>query len=72
MEVSDQGVVKPMETGKPHAGQFELGGVEKSTAGTGMRMRKDAEINELMADGAPKEGEEGGEGCGSSAAAAAC
>jgi 20S proteasome subunit alpha 3 len=60
LELAAKVLVKTMDTANPNAEKIEIGVVEKTTAGTRFRMLKDTEINKLMADAAPKEGEEEG------------
>jgi len=71
LELAAKVLIKTMDTANPNAEKLEFGVVEKTESGqVKFRMLKDAEINKLMADATPKEGEEGGAASGSGAAAA--
>lgn len=61
LELAAKVLTKTMDTANPNAEKIEFGVVEKAPNGkTKFRMLKDTEVNKLMADAAPKEGE--GEG----------
>jgi len=65
LELTAKVLTKTMDTANPNAEKLEFGIVEKSASGkVAFRMLSDAEVNKLMADAAPKEGE--GEGAKSS------
>jgi len=72
LELAAKVLVKTMDTANPNAEKLEFGVVEKTASGqVRFRMLKDTEVNKLMADAAPKEGEEGeptGEGAGKAGA----
>ncbi|CAK9100030.1 unnamed protein product [Durusdinium trenchii] len=58
-ELTAKVLVKTMDTASPTAERLEFGIVYKTPEGqVKLRMLKDAEINKLMADATPKEGEE--------------
>jgi len=60
LELTAKVLTKTMDTANPNAEKLEFGIVEKTEAGVvRFRTLKDAEVNKLMADAAPKEGEEG-------------
>lgn len=62
LELAAKVLVKTMDAAQPNAERLEMGVVEKTESGQiRFRTLKDAEINKLMADAAPKEGEEGGD-----------
>jgi len=62
LELTAKVLTKTMDTANPNAEKLEFGVVEKTESGVvRFRMLKDTEVNKLMADAAPKEGEEGGE-----------
>eukprot|EP00413_Alexandrium_margalefii_P000251 CAMPEP_0204516842 /NCGR_PEP_ID=MMETSP0661-20131031/3357_1 /ASSEMBLY_ACC=CAM_ASM_000606 /TAXON_ID=109239 /ORGANISM="Alexandrium margalefi, Strain AMGDE01CS-322" /LENGTH=260 /DNA_ID=CAMNT_0051522219 /DNA_START=64 /DNA_END=846 /DNA_ORIENTATION=+ len=70
LELAAKVLVKTMDTANPNAEKLEFGVVEKTEAGqVRFRMLKEAEVNKLMADAVPKEGDEAG--AASSAAAPA-
>jgi len=59
LELTAKTLVKTMDTASPTAERLEFGIVYKTPEGqVKFRMLKDAEINKLMADATPKEGEE--------------
>jgi 20S proteasome subunit alpha 3 len=59
LELVAKVLVKTMDTATPNAEKLEFGVVERTQAGNvRFRMLKDTEINKLMADATPKEGEE--------------
>eukprot|EP00933_Yihiella_yeosuensis_P028798 TRINITY_DN22610_c0_g1_i1.p1 TRINITY_DN22610_c0_g1~~TRINITY_DN22610_c0_g1_i1.p1 ORF type:complete len:255 (-),score=53.60 TRINITY_DN22610_c0_g1_i1:193-957(-) len=61
LELTAKVLVKTMDTATPTAERLEFGVVYKTESGqVKFRMLQDAEINKLMADAAPKEGEDGG------------
>merc|ERR1712056_160085 len=61
LELTAKVLTKTMDTANPTAEKLEFGIVEKTESGqVRFRMLKDTEINKLMADAAPKEGEEEG------------
>jgi len=61
LELAAKVLVKTIDTANPTAEKLEFGVVEKTSAGqVRFRMLKDAEINKLMSEAAPKEGEEEG------------
>mmetsp|Transcript_80621 Transcript_80621/g.212610 ORF Transcript_80621/g.212610 Transcript_80621/m.212610 type:complete len:255 (-) Transcript_80621:106-870(-) len=65
LELTAKVLTKTMDTANPNAEKLEFGIVEKTASGkVAFRMLSDAEVNKLMADAAPKEGE--GEGAKSS------
>lgn len=71
LELAAKVLVKTMDTANPNAEKLEFGVVEKTSSGeVRFRMLKDAEINKLMAEATPKEGEEEGKAEGSAAPAA--
>merc|ERR1712203_924993 len=58
LELTAKVLTKTMDTATPNAEKLEFGVVEKTESGqVRFRMLKDVEINKLMADAAPKEGE---------------
>lgn len=58
LELAAKVLVKTMDTAAPTAEKLEFGVVEKDASGKmKMRMLTDAQVNKLMADAAPKEGE---------------
>merc|ERR1711920_1051949 len=60
LELAAKVLTKTMDTANPTAEKLEFGVVERTEGGqVRMRMLKDAEINKLMAEAAPKEDEEG-------------
>lgn len=60
LELTAKVLVKTMDTASPTAERLEFGVVYKTPEGqVKFRTLKDAEVNKLMADAAPKEGEEG-------------
>lgn len=66
LELAAKVLVKTMDTAAPNAEKLEFAVVEKTASGqVKFRMLKDSEINKLMADAAPKEGEEGAPASGS-------
>jgi len=61
LELTAKALTKTMDTATPNAEKLEFGVVEKTASGQiQVRLLKDEEINKLMADAAPKDGEEGG------------
>merc|ERR1719379_1602353 len=59
LDLTAKVLVKTMDTATPDASKIEMGVVEKLPNGDiRFRILKDQEINKLMADNAPKEGEE--------------
>merc|ERR1712137_1467083 len=59
LELTAKVLTKTMDTANPTAEKLEFGLVEMTESGqVRLRMLKDTEINKLMADAAPKEGEE--------------
>lgn len=67
LELTAKVLVKTMDTAAPNAEKIEFGVVEAPDHGEiRFRLLKDAEVNKLMADAAPKEGE--GEGAAAAAA----
>lgn len=59
LELAAKVLVKTMDTATPTAEKVEMGVIEKLDSGVvRFRQLKDAEINKLLADAAPKEGEE--------------
>mmetsp|Transcript_17907 Transcript_17907/g.40526 ORF Transcript_17907/g.40526 Transcript_17907/m.40526 type:complete len:89 (-) Transcript_17907:7-273(-) len=72
LELAAKVLVKTMDTANPNAEKLEFGVVERTEAGqVRFRMLKDTEVNKLMADAAPKEGEEGATPAAGSGAAPA-
>merc|ERR1711972_288490 len=73
LELAAKVLTKTMDTANPTAEKLEFGVVERTESGqVRFRMLKDEEVNKLMADAAPKEGEdEGGAAASGSGAAAA-
>jgi 20S proteasome subunit alpha 3 len=62
LELTAKVLTKTMDTANPTAEKIEFGVVERTSSGqVKFRMLKDTEVNKLMADAAPKEGEEGAE-----------
>lgn len=60
LELTAKVLAKTMDTASPNAEKLEFAVVERVEGGeVRFRMLKDAEINKLMADAKPKEGEEG-------------
>jgi len=60
LELTAKVLAKTMDTPNPSADKLEFGLVERTTQGqVKFRMLKDTEVNKLMADAIPKEGEEG-------------
>mmetsp|Transcript_70228 Transcript_70228/g.183097 ORF Transcript_70228/g.183097 Transcript_70228/m.183097 type:complete len:82 (+) Transcript_70228:1-246(+) len=60
LELTAKVLTKTMDTANPTAEKLEFGVVERTPQGeVQFRMLKEAEVNKLMADAAPKEGEEG-------------
>jgi len=60
LELTAKVLTKTMDTANPTAEKLEFGVVERTTDGqVKFRMLKDVEVNKLMADAAPKEGEDG-------------
>jgi len=60
LELSAKVLTKTMDTANPNAEKIEMAVVEKTASGVvRFRLLKDSEINKLMADAAPKEGDEG-------------
>jgi len=60
LELAAKVLTKTMDTATPNAEKIEMGVIEKIPSGlVRFRLLKDTEINKLMADAAPKEGEEG-------------
>jgi len=57
LELAAKVLVKTMDTATPNAEKLEFGVVEMTPQGPKFRLLKDAQINKLMADAAPKEGE---------------
>mmetsp|Transcript_44660 Transcript_44660/g.128159 ORF Transcript_44660/g.128159 Transcript_44660/m.128159 type:complete len:252 (-) Transcript_44660:123-878(-) len=58
LELTAKVLTKTMDTASPNAEKLEFGIVEKTESGkVRFRMLSDAEVNKLMADAAPKEGE---------------
>merc|ERR1712157_389952 len=58
LELTAKVLTKTMDTANPNAEKLEFGVVEKTESGQiRFRMLKDAEVNKLMADAAPKEEE---------------
>jgi len=69
LELTAKVLTKTMDTASPNAEKLEFAVVEKTSSGQiRYRVLSDAEVNKLMADAAPKEGE--GEGEGGAAASA--
>lgn len=67
LELAAKVLVKTIDTTSPNAEKLEFGIVEKTPSGqVKFRMLKDTEVNKLMADATPKEGEEGEGGAASS------
>mmetsp|Transcript_1706 Transcript_1706/g.3994 ORF Transcript_1706/g.3994 Transcript_1706/m.3994 type:complete len:251 (+) Transcript_1706:97-849(+) len=58
LELAAKVLLKTMDTASPNAEKLEFGVVERTTKGVSFRRLKDTEINKLMADAAPKEGED--------------
>jgi len=59
LELTAKVLVKTMDTATPNSEKVEMGIVEKTASGQiEFRLLKDAEINKLLADAVPKEGEE--------------
>merc|ERR1712151_182081 len=59
LELAAKVLTKTMDTANPNSEKLEFGVVETTESGqVRMRILKDAEVNKLMADAAPKEGEE--------------
>jgi 20S proteasome subunit alpha 3 len=59
LELAAKVLTKTMDTANPNAEKLEFGVVEKTESGqVRLRILKDEEVNKLMADAAPKEGEE--------------
>merc|ERR1712014_310753 len=60
LDLAAKVLYKTMDTATPNAEKIEIGVVEKLPSGqVRLKLLKDQEINKLMADNAPKEGEEG-------------
>merc|ERR1712014_327357 len=60
LDLAAKVLVKTMDTATPDATKIEMGVVEMMESGeVRLRLLKDTEVNKLMADNAPKEGEEG-------------
>jgi len=59
LELAAKTLIKTMDTASPNAEKLEFGVVERTSSGqVRYRELKDVEINKLMADAVPKEGEE--------------
>jgi len=59
LDLAAKVLTKTMDTANPNSEKLEFGVVERTESGQArLRMLKDAEVNKLMADAAPKEGEE--------------
>jgi len=62
LELTAKVLTKTMDTANPNSEKLEFGIVERVEGGrVRFRMLKDEEVNRLMANAAPKEGEDGGE-----------
>lgn len=57
LELTAKVLVKTMDTATPNAEKLEFGVVQMTPNGPKFRLLKDAEVNKLMADAVPKEGE---------------
>jgi 20S proteasome subunit alpha 3 len=57
LELTAKVLTKTMDTATPNAEKLEFGVVQMTPNGPKFRLLKDAEVNKLMADAAPKEGE---------------
>jgi len=57
LELTAKVLVKTMDTASPNAEKLEFAVVQMTPNGPKFRLLKDAEVNKLMADAAPKEGE---------------
>jgi len=58
LELAAKVLVKTMDTATPNAEKIEFGLVQMTPNGPKFRMLKNEEVNKLMMDAAPKEGEE--------------
>jgi 20S proteasome subunit alpha 3 len=58
LELTAKTLTKAMDTTTPNAEKLEFGVVEREGSQVRFRLLKEAEINKLMQDAAPKEGEE--------------
>merc|ERR1719401_1086222 len=60
LDLAAKVLYKTMDTATPNATKIEMGMIEKLPSGqVRLKLLKDAEINKLMADNTPEEGEEG-------------
>jgi len=60
LELAAKVLVKTMDTATPNAEKIEFGVVQMTPQGPKFRLLKEAEINKLLQDATPKEGEEEG------------
>merc|ERR1712014_250162 len=59
LDLAAKVLIKTMDTASPDAKKIEMGVIEKLESGeVRLRLLKDTELNKLMADNTPKEGEE--------------
>jgi len=58
LELAAKVLTKTMDTANANAEKLEFGVVQMTPEGPKFRLLKDSEVNKLMADAAPKEGEE--------------
>merc|ERR1712050_615894 len=58
LELTAKVLTKTMDTANANAEKLEFGVVQMTPNGPKFRLLKDSEVNKLMADAAPKEGEE--------------